>query len=268
MIYNFIPTILMRIISLITGFYGYSLLNFLNFIIGMIINYALAYLIVNKGLNKSSEEQNFTSDDSKSLLTVQNIIKNSFKIASNNSATILLASILWILTIWIPYLNVGTTIGMWALVVGLSKQDKTFTATSIFDSKYRQYMGEFFLLVGFMALGISVGYMFFIIPGIIITFSWGQAIYLSIDKELTPLQALKTSNNITYGEKFTIFLGYLSIFLIVGIVNIFISFLLVLTEIYVLISIFSFIVLPFLTLCLQTACSIYIYGELSKKLTD
>ena len=82
-----------------------------------------------------------------------------------------------------------------------------FAPTEIFDPKYRKYMGEFFLLMGFMFFGVLIGYSFFIIPGFVISIAWGMAIYIMFDKDTSPLEAIKLSNEITYGEKWTIFLG-------------------------------------------------------------
>ena len=235
---------------------------FLLLLIGLVV----AYIVYKKFPN--------TEEPVPTVLTVKNIFLNSFSIANNNIKIILGASIFWALTIWIPYINVGTTIGMWALVVGLSKKDTTFSATSIFNPKYRKHMGEFFLLLGFITLGMSMGYMFFIIPGLVISFAWSQAIYLLIDKNLTPLQAIKESNNITYGEKMTIFLGYISIMLVCGIV-------IGLTNTLLMALIYSsgasalvFLVgavnicLSIITFSIMVASSIYIYGELSDKSND
>jgi len=220
----------------------------------------IVYKIVNKG---STNNEGAIS----TVLTVKNIFSNSFTIAQNNIAVIFWASILWGLTIWIPYLNVGTTIGMWALVIGLSKKDTTFSATSIFNAEYRKHMGEIFLLLGFIALGVSMGYVFFIVPGLVISLAWSQAIYLLIDKNLTPLQAIKASNDITYGEKMTMFLGYASIMLVLGVIIGLITTILLVSELYFIASIFNFCAY-ILAFSVMISSAIYIYGELSTKLTD
>ena len=139
-------------------------------------------------------------------LTVGDIITNAIQIGLRNMANLVGAVILWLVTIWIPYLNVGTTIGIYNLVLAMSR-DEPFTPTDIFDPKYRKYMGEFFLLMGFMGFGVLIGLYFFIIPGLVISIAWGLAIYIMFDKGVSPLEAIKLSNEITYGEKWTIFLG-------------------------------------------------------------
>lgn len=225
--------------------------------VGFGVHFMIAYIIGSK-INISNEE--FTSG----ILTIKNIITNSFMIANNNFRVILGASILWLLTIWIPYLNVGTTIGMWALVVELSKGDTSFSPTSIFASKYRKYMGEVFLLLGFIILGTTIGYSFLIIPGLVITIAWSQSIYILIDKDLTPLQAIKVSNNITFGEKLTIFCSYISLFLILSVPIGLITFLFSFMGLFYFIPVFVFAAYIFV-FTIMVASAIYIYSELSKK---
>ena len=77
--------------------------------------------------------------------------------------------------------------------------------TYIFDSKYRKYMGEFFILMGLMYMAIWTASIFLIIPGIVISLAWSQALYLLFDKKLNPIDALKESNEKTYGHKWTLF---------------------------------------------------------------
>ena len=139
-------------------------------------------------------------------LTIGGIITNAIAIGLKNMASLVGAVVLWVLTLWIPYLNVGTTIGLYSIVIAMSK-GQVFTPTEIFDPKYRKYIGEFFLLMAFMFFGITMGYLFFIIPGLVISIAWGQALYIMFDKEKTPLECLTLSNKITYGKKWTIFLG-------------------------------------------------------------
>ncbi len=150
-------------------------------------------------------------------LSIGNIISNGFSYGLRNILNLLGAIILWIVTIWIPYLNIGTTIGLVGLVVHMSKGEP-FSPTVIFDSKYRKNFGEFFLLGGFLMIGIYFASMLMIIPGIVLQVAWGQAFYLFLDKGIKPLGALRKSNDITYGKKWNIFLGELILMLIVGII--------------------------------------------------
>ncbi len=137
-------------------------------------------------------------------LTVSNIITNAIEIGMKNLASLVGAVLLWLLTFWIPYLNVGTTIGLIMIVLEMSKGN-IISPTAIFDPKYRKYMGEFFLLLAFLMFGTAAGYFFFIIPGIIISIAWGQALYIMFDKGKDPAACLTLSNQITYGKKWVIF---------------------------------------------------------------
>jgi hypothetical protein len=83
--------------------------------------------------------------------------------------------------------------------------------TEIFDPKYRKYMGEFFLTSGLIGMGIGVGLVFFIIPGIVIALAWSLAILLVVDKGKNPTEAITMSNNCTYGYKKKIFGIYFSV---------------------------------------------------------
>ena len=149
-------------------------------------------------------------------LSIGNIISNGFSYGFKNILNLLGAIILWIVTIWIPYLNIGTTIGLVGLVVHMSK-GKPFSPTVIFDAKYRKNFGEFFLLYGFMAIGIYFASILMIIPGIVLQVAWSQAMYLFLDKDLKPLTALRKSNELTYGKKWNIFLGIFILMVIIGI---------------------------------------------------
>ena len=131
-------------------------------------------------------------------------IKEGVSIALKNYLSILAAVVLYVLTIWIPYLNVGTTIAMAALPAELAKGN-VVNPLFIFDGKFRRNMGEFFILMALMSGAISVGFMFGIIPGIVISYAWYIAIILFVDKDRSALDALRESNKLTYGNKARIF---------------------------------------------------------------
>ena len=57
------------------------------------------------------------------------------------------------------------------------------------------------------------------VPGIIMGIAWGFAMYLLIEKKVSPLQALALSDKATYGEKWTIFFIQLVFWIAVGIVG-------------------------------------------------
>lgn len=196
-------------------------------------------------------------------ISIGSIVSEGFKLGFKNIASLIGAVFLWIITIWIPYINVGTTIGLLSIVIAMSK-GSMISPTEIFDRKYRQYMGEFFLIVAFLYIGITVGFVFLVIPGLVISLAWGQSIYLMLDREMNPIEALKVSNQITYGEKWTIFWGTL----ILGLI--FYALILVLSGIGYMISetavgILSVIgVIVFYPIMLGAYA--HIYGQLVKKL--
>lgn len=137
-------------------------------------------------------------------ITVMGVLSEGIGIGIKNAASMLGATILWLLTIWIPYLNVGTTIAMATIPIELSK-GKVISPLFIFDGKYRQYMGEYFTLIGLMYLAIIPALFFMIIPGIIISIGWSLAIYILLDKGVAPGEAMIKSNKATYGYKWAIF---------------------------------------------------------------
>lgn len=137
-------------------------------------------------------------------ITIEGVISEGIKIGIKNAASMLGATVLWLLTIWIPYLNVGTTIAMMTIPIELSR-GKVISPLFIFDGKYRQYMGEFFTLIGLMYLAIIPALFFMIVPGIIISIGWTLAIYILLDKGIAPGEAMIRSNKATYGYKWSIF---------------------------------------------------------------
>jgi hypothetical protein len=149
-------------------------------------------------------------------LAVGATIQEGIAIGTKNIGPILVNVLLWALTIWIPYINVGTTIGLMAGIVSKASRGEIIPVTEIFDPKYRKYMGEFFLVAGLAWIGIFTGLFFFIIPGIVISLAWSLAILLVVDKGKNPTKALVLSNNCTYGYKWKMsgiyFLNYLIFF--------------------------------------------------------
>ncbi len=152
-------------------------------------------------------------------LTIDGIIKEGIGIGLKNALAIVVNAILWILTIWIPYLNVGTTIGMCVGIVAKASKGETIGMTEIFNPAYRKYMGEFFLTYGLMMMGIGAGLLFFFGPGIVIAIAWSQALLLTVDKQKNPTEAITLSNKLTYGKKGTIFLAQLVFAIAVGIAS-------------------------------------------------
>ncbi|MDR2038221.1 MAG: hypothetical protein LBQ60_09880 [Bacteroidales bacterium] len=137
-------------------------------------------------------------------ITIMGVLQEGLGIGLKNALSLLGAVVLWILTIWIPYINVGTTIAISAIPIELSK-GKIISPLFIFDEKYRQFMGEYFSLIGLMLIAIWPAMLFLVVPGIVIAIGWSLSIFLLIDKQLSPTQAMIQSNKATYGYKWTIF---------------------------------------------------------------
>ena len=137
-------------------------------------------------------------------LNIMATIKDGLAIALVNYLSLIITVVLYVLTIWIPYLNVGTTIAMASLPAEMAKGN-VMNPLFIFDGKYRKNMGEFFILMSLMFGAISVGMMFGFIPGIVIAYAWYIAVILFVDKDRNALEALRESNQLTYGNKARIF---------------------------------------------------------------
>jgi hypothetical protein len=161
-----------------------------------------------------SENTNVGGNEHISVQKLESVetLREGFELTIKNIGPVLVNLILWVLTIWIPYINVGTTIGLFSGIVIKLSREEDISFTEIFDPKYRKYMGEYFLTLGLMIIGSYMGVAFLIIPGIIISIAWNFALILVVDKEKNPIESLTLSNNITYGYKGRIFLIYMILF--------------------------------------------------------
>lgn len=137
-------------------------------------------------------------------LEVVSTILEGMKLGLKNAASLVVAAILYVLTIWIPYINVGTTIAMMTIPGRLAKGE-VISPLFIFDEKYRKDFSAFFLLMGFIYLVILVGFCFMVIPAFIISISLSLAAYILVDFDKSPTDAMKLSNQATFGHKWTIF---------------------------------------------------------------
>jgi hypothetical protein len=134
-------------------------------------------------------------------LAVVPTIKDGIAISMKNLGPILVNVLLWALTIWSPYLNVGTSIGLTVGIVAKASKGEPVGMTDIFDPRYRKYIGEFFISSGLISLGVVIGIIFGIIPGIVISLAWSLTLLLVVDKGKNPTEAINISNNSTYGYK-------------------------------------------------------------------
>ncbi|WP_255490515.1 hypothetical protein [Dysgonomonas sp. 511] len=194
-------------------------------------------------------------------ITIMGVLQEGISIGLQNAASVLIAIILWLVTIWIPYLNVGTTIAISSIPIALSK-GQIISPFFIFDAKYRQYMGEYFTLLGLMYIALVPAMLFLIVPAIIISIGWSLAVYILIDKEVAPGEALIQSNKATNGYKWTIF----------GVSFILIVVLFILTTIFGLlgstIGAIMTIVLLVLFMLIILGCNTVIYRNLVLKNND
>ena len=83
--------------------------------------------------------------DAQRKITVAGVISEGIGLGIKNAISMLGATILWLLTIWIPYLNVGTTIAMTTIPIELSK-GRVISPLFIFDGKYRKFMWIIFAI--------------------------------------------------------------------------------------------------------------------------
>ncbi len=197
--------------------------------------------------------------------SVGSIISGAFQRGLKYVVPVFVNAVLWLITFWIPYLNVGTTIGLTIGVVTKMSRDEEISMTEVFKPEYRKNMGEYFLVVGFMIAGIMAGMMFMYFPGIVISVAWMLAPLLVIDKNMTPIDAIKKSNDLTYGKKWTIFgamlvlyiAGYIALFVVafifgkIPVIGGFLAFIWIIAGMAALMSI------------LMAGASV-IYGELAK----
>lgn len=140
-------------------------------------------------------------------------LKDAISIGLKNAPSVIAAVALWLITIWVPYINVGTTIAITLLPTQLAKGE-IINPLSIFESKYRRYMGEYFITMGLMVFPILIGFIFMFAPAIVLSIAWSLSYYFLIEKGKNPIQAIKASNDATYGSKWIMF----AIMLVVGII--------------------------------------------------
>ena len=149
-------------------------------------------------------------------LNFSTTLKEAISIGLENAPSVIAAVILWLITIWVPYINVGTTIAITLLPTQLAK-GKIINPLSIFEGKYRRYMGEYFITMGLMIFPILIGVIFMFVPAIVLSIAWTLSYYFLIEKGKNPIQAIKASNDATYGSKWIMFAAKLVVGIIAGI---------------------------------------------------
>ncbi len=157
--------------------------------------------------------------EAKKRLDVSVALKGAFEIGLKNVFTILGASLLWGLTVWIPYLNIGTTIAFFTVLPVKLAKGEPFSPTDIFDARYRENMTNFFLILGLVNAAIGFALLLFIIPGIVMHFAWTLAAVLVINFGEKPIDAMNKSYQLTYGSKWPMFFSFLILGIILFIVS-------------------------------------------------
>lgn len=144
--------------------------------------------------------------------------KEGFASGPRNVLRLLAILILMLLTCWIPYINIGVLIAFATLPAQWAK-DEAVNPISIFDSRFRRYMGNFVLLQVLFGITVFYGSIFMIIPGLVIYYSWSLASLFVVETGMNPLEATNASNKCTYGSKWTMFavnLVYVLCFIVIS----------------------------------------------------
>lgn len=146
-----------------------------------------------------------------------NTFMSSFYSYSDSSiiTAIIMAVVCLVLVGVVSYYFIGACIALCSLPTVLGRPDGEVPSyTFVFDKKYRQYIGEYFLLYGLQYMGTFVAALFFIVPAFVVSIGWSQSIYVMLDKEVSPTEALVRSNKMTQGHKWTIF--FVSLLLVIA----------------------------------------------------
>lgn len=195
-------------------------------------------------------------------IEVGEVVSHAFSKGIANILPLFVNTLLWALTIWIPYLNVGTTIGLMTGVLGKLASGESLSMTEVFNSDYRKYMGQYFLVSIFVGMGTFIGFTFLIIPGIVISISWMFAPILVVNKGLQPLDAIQKSNEATYGNRLQIFLVQIVISVLISIIFGVVSAIAFSVPDLMLIWAIVFIAVMAFALSISLTATAYIYNKL------
>lgn len=151
-------------------------------------------------------------------LNIQAVLADGCALGFRNIINLLLMVLLYLITFWIPYLNVGTTIGFYKNIVALSYGEEV-SPLSIFSRQNYRHLGDFFILMGIQTAGITAAAAFLLIPAFVMSLAWQFAMLIFVDKNVAPLKALNVSFQATRGEKWALFLVYLILYFAVILVS-------------------------------------------------
>ncbi len=178
------------------------------------------------------------SPERASGLDIVSVYKTCFVSGAKDLIPVAIASALWLVTAWIPYINIGTTIAMFTLPVWIVA-GKKLSPIDVFLGEHRTKMFGLLRLHGlvfatclifFLVLTSTFGAMRVFsgkydpgfwtwartlllfagaaVPFFMMTTAWSMASFLLIDKGLEPTAALKESFRITEGVRFQVFAIY------------------------------------------------------------
>ena len=202
------------------------------------------------------------------IMPVVETLKEGITLGIKNVASLIVAVILYVLTIWIPYLNVGTTIALLNIPIELGR-GKVINPTFIFNSVYRKNLGQFFIYLTLVFAGMIPALLFLVGPAIVLSFSWYIAIYLMFDKEINAMEALHKSTQFTYGYKLKMFfiklIFNIPFLLIIGIVYMMLRAINPSAEIGWMVTIFLSIIWLIAYLTASLGVDAVIYRELLKR---
>ncbi len=100
-------------------------------------------------------------------------------------------------------LNIIVTIGLVQIILKISRGGQANVGEIFGDMKYFwKFLGSSILY----GLIVVAGYLLFIIPGIVWQIKYGFFQYFIIDKDMSPVEAIKESGRITNGLKWKLFL--------------------------------------------------------------
>ncbi len=131
-------------------------------------------------------------------------LKGAFNLAVTNSGSLVLMIILYVLTIWVPYVNIGTTIGLIRAIAAIGRGESV-NATDIFKKENFKCFSDFFVLLAIEFGGIGAAAIFMFVPAVVLSLAWGYAPFFLVEKGTAPVKSLSLSYKVTFGEKWTIF---------------------------------------------------------------
>ena len=195
-------------------------------------------------------------------LSIGAIIGNGMKLGSKNFISITVNLILFILTIWIPYINVGTLIGMTSGITLKMSKGTIIKPTEIFDKTYRQYFGEYFLMSGLKSIGLIFAFLFVIIPYLILYYAWFISDLLFLDRKSSAFNAFEKSNEIMYDNKLNVFIAHILLPIVLGIIVYIVNSLN--NQLAVLVLVFEIVLFVPMVMGMRA----YVYGELTKGISE